>query len=148
MMANSISTSQIQVKYTASLCNPHTKEQISSIEKIQRRADKVVLNDYRKTSSVTNMLKELDWPTLENRCKASRLTTLYKIRKGAVKVNTNHHKPAPTRSYTDARPTVSTIHMQEGCTPLRFPLSLLHLTQQDVSVPSADAFHRRILHAN
>ena len=73
-----------KVEYAASVWDPHTKDQISSIEKIQRRAARVVSNDHRKTSSVSKMLKELDWPTLENRRKAARLTTLYKIRKGAV----------------------------------------------------------------
>ena len=65
-----------KVEYSASVWDPHTKDQISSIEKIQRRAARVVSNDHRKTSSVSKMLKELDWPTLENRRKAARLTTL------------------------------------------------------------------------
>jgi len=37
------------------------KDRFSSIEKIQRRAPRVVSNDHRKTSSVSKMLKELDF---------------------------------------------------------------------------------------
>jgi len=53
-------------------------------------------NDHRKTISVSKMLKELDLLFLENRCKAARLTTLYKIRKGAGKANSKRLKPAPS----------------------------------------------------
>ena len=63
-----------RVEYAASIWDPHTKDQINSIEKIQRRAARVVTNDHRKTSSVTKMLKVLNWPTLEDRRKAARLT--------------------------------------------------------------------------
>ena len=42
-----------RVEYAASIWDPHTKDQTSSIEKIQRRAARVVSNDHRKTSSVT-----------------------------------------------------------------------------------------------
>ena len=53
---------------------------IPDIHKIQRRAARFVIGDYSKTSgTVTNILQQLNWPTLEQRRKESRLINLYKI---------------------------------------------------------------------
>ena len=46
---------------------------------VQRRAARYTLNRYGKTESVTNMLDELGWDTLETRRKKSRLVVFYKI---------------------------------------------------------------------
>ena len=45
------------------------KNDIDKIEKIQRRAARFVLHRYKKTDSVSSMLKELNWETLEHRRK-------------------------------------------------------------------------------
>ena len=53
------------MEYSASVCrDPHQQYLIDNIEKIQRRAARWVLSDYRQQSSVTNMLNQLHWPTL------------------------------------------------------------------------------------
>ena len=57
------------------------------IEMVQRRAARYTLNRYRKTESVTNMLDELGWDTLETRRKKSRLVMFYKIQKLQIAVN-------------------------------------------------------------
>ena len=56
----------------------HNVKDIQQLEKVQRRAARWVLNDYRYTSSVTLMLKQLSWPTLMLRRRISRLSILYK----------------------------------------------------------------------
>ena len=48
-----------KVEYAASVWDPYTKSQISNLEENQRRAARFVLNDHKKCSSVTNMLKSL-----------------------------------------------------------------------------------------
>jgi hypothetical protein len=40
---------------------------INKLEKCQRRAARFVNGDYSRESSVTSMLKELKWPTLQQR---------------------------------------------------------------------------------
>ena len=139
-----------RVEYAASIWDPHTKDQINSIEKIQRRAARVVTNDHRKTSSVTKMLKVLNWPTLEDRRKAARLTTLFKIRKGDVKVSSDQLKPAPSRSRRGHDQQYSRSQSKKDVRLYAFfPRTIKDwnsLTQEDVSAPStADAFHRHIL---
>jgi hypothetical protein len=52
---------------------------------IQRRAARYVVNRYHNTSSVTSMLEELKWPTLEERRQRARLVLMYKIVNGLVK---------------------------------------------------------------
>ena len=44
------------MEYAASVWDPHQQYLIDNIEKIQRRAARWVLSDYRQQSSVTNML--------------------------------------------------------------------------------------------
>ena len=55
------------LEYAASVWDPYSQKNISKIEAIQRRAARFVLNRFRNTSSVNNMLEALGWPTLEQR---------------------------------------------------------------------------------
>ena len=50
-----------------------------TFEKVQRRAARYVVGDFQKTSSVTGILKELNWETLEESRIKSRIRTLHKI---------------------------------------------------------------------
>ena len=52
---------------------------IMKLEKVQQRAARWVLNDYSRFGSVTLMLDQLSWPTLQTRRKLSRLQTLHKV---------------------------------------------------------------------
>ena len=65
-----------QLEYASDVWDPHQTGDIVELEKIQRRAARWVMNDY---SSVTSMLNQLSWPTLQTRRKLSRLQTLHKI---------------------------------------------------------------------
>ena len=58
--------------------DPHTIIDVSSIEKIQRRAARWVTSDYSWTSSVTSMLNDLQWLNLSDRRKSARLSIFYK----------------------------------------------------------------------
>ena len=57
----------------------HATESFDKIEMVQPRAARYTLNRYGNTESVTNMLDELGWDTLETRRKKSRLVVFYKI---------------------------------------------------------------------
>jgi hypothetical protein len=56
-----------------------TQQDIDAIERVQRRAARFVTNKYRNTSSVGNMLQHLEWRSLQDRRKDSRLNMFYKI---------------------------------------------------------------------
>ena len=67
------------LEYAASVWDPHQQYLIDNIKKIQRRAARWVLSDYRQQSSVTNMLNQLHWPTLQLRHYVSRFIRLFTI---------------------------------------------------------------------
>jgi hypothetical protein len=66
-------------EYSCSVWDPHQKTHIDSLEMVQRRAARFVLNRYHNTSSVTKMLQFLEWESLQARRTRARLTIFYKI---------------------------------------------------------------------
>ena len=79
-----------QLEYAAPVWDPHHQDDIFKIEMVQRRAARLVLGDYSPYSSVTDMLVNLGWRTLEQRHTDFRLVLFYKIVYGYVAV------PLPT----------------------------------------------------
>ena len=59
--------------------NPHTQQQKLQIEKIKRRAARYVSNRYHDTSSVTDMMSDLNWAPLEVCRIRYRLIFFYKV---------------------------------------------------------------------
>ena len=54
-----------KLEYACSVWDPHTAEHCNKIEMVQRRATRYACNRYHNTSSVTDMLQTLTWPTLQ-----------------------------------------------------------------------------------
>ena len=67
------------IEYSASVWDSHLQKDINTIEMVQRRAARIVKNDYLQTSSVTQMLQDLGWESLADRRRDMRLVLLYKI---------------------------------------------------------------------
>ena len=63
-----------QLEYAAPIWNPYHKLQIQEVEKVQRIAARWTCRRWRNTSSVGDMLDELEWPSLEARREQSSLT--------------------------------------------------------------------------
>ena len=59
---------------------------------VQRRAARFVLGRFNYTSSVTEMLQELNWVPLEQRRQNQRLAMLYKINNGLVEMGNDDLK--------------------------------------------------------
>ena len=74
------------------LCgDPYFEKDIQRIEKIQRKAARFVKSDYQRTSSVTSMLKDLGWESLQQRRKINRLSMMYKIVNNQVAIPPTNH---------------------------------------------------------
>ena len=58
-----------------------------ALEMVQRRAARYVLNRHDRFASVTDMISELKWETLEERRTKQRLAMFYKIHHGLVAVD-------------------------------------------------------------
>ena len=105
------------VEYSATVWDPHIKEDIHKLEMVQRRAARFVYNNYYTTDSVTNMLSSLHWPTLESRRKFLKLILMFKILKDHIHIPTNNFQPVSTHTrgyqhhYT---------HIQCNCDAYRF----------------------------
>ena len=67
--------------------SPFTKTNIDKIEMVQRKAARFVFNDYYRYSSVSNMLQQLNWDSLECRRTKAIIIMFYKIINNIVAVN-------------------------------------------------------------
>ena len=70
------------LEYCAPIWDPYHQKYIRQIEMVQHRAARFVLGKpWRRCErdSITNMLNQLNWTTLEKQRKYARLTLLYKI---------------------------------------------------------------------
>ena len=72
------------LEYCPCIWDPFTSKEIDKIEMVQRRSARYVLNRYHNTSSVNEMLRELKWPSLQDRRQHARLTMLYKVTNNLV----------------------------------------------------------------
>jgi hypothetical protein len=96
-----ISMVRSNLEYCATVWCPHQKDQMAKLEMTQRRAARFATNRYHNTSSVTDMLKHLEWDTLESRRSKQKMTMMFKIVNNLVAISaTDYLKPSstPTRS--------------------------------------------------
>ena len=75
-----------QLEYASVAWSPWQQGLSALIEKVQRRSARFVMNDYQYNSSVSNMILNLSWDTLEHRRIKSRLSLFYKILHGLAAV--------------------------------------------------------------
>ena len=61
------------VEYSGAIWDPHLQKDKDKLERVNWRAAKFVANDYDQHSSVTAVLKNLDWPFLKHRRQNQRL---------------------------------------------------------------------------
>ena len=86
-----------QLEYASTVWSPHTDQDISKLESVQRRAARWVTRDYRRTSIVSTMLQDLNWRTLDQRRFDSRLVLLYKVTYGLVAIPASDYLIRNTR---------------------------------------------------
>ena len=91
-----------QIEYDAAIWDPRPRAEnngAQKIEMVKRRAARWTLKRYHNTTSVSSMLLDLGWRSLEQRRADSRLTLLYKIHKGHVPIEASKRlRPMKRRS--------------------------------------------------
>ena len=55
------------MEYASTIWDPYLKKDIDLLEKVQRKAARWVFSDYKYTTSVTRLLKDLNWKSLADR---------------------------------------------------------------------------------
>ena len=88
------------VEYASTAWGPYLDSHINQLEAVQRKAARFCVGDYRQKSSVTNMIKELGWDSLETRRQKARLTMMFKIANDLVGINKEEHLKPITNSRT------------------------------------------------
>ena len=137
------------VEYGCTVWDPHTAGCIHQLEMIQRRAARYVLNRYHNTSSVSEMLEQLGWSSLEKRREHLRLTMLYKMHNSLVDFNMEQYIQPITRPTRTAHPYGYLIplsrteqHMQSF-----FPRTVRQwnsLPQEAIMAPTVEVFRRHL----
>jgi hypothetical protein len=74
------------LEYGSVVWDPYLTRDIDKFERIQRNGARFITGDYksRHEGAVTNMLKDLDLPTLQDRRTNAKLVFLYKVVEGLI----------------------------------------------------------------
>ncbi len=75
------------LEYAHTVWGSHLKKDIVEVEKVQRKLASFVTLNYNRDDSVTAMLKDLKWLTLQERRFASRMSIMYQAINGQATVN-------------------------------------------------------------
>ena len=76
-----------KLEYSSAAWNPHTQNDTTQLEKVQRNAARFILSDYERKSSVTDMLYKLNLDTLERRRQHHMVKTFHKVFYGHDGIN-------------------------------------------------------------
>ena len=86
-----------QLECASTVWSPHTATDIQKVEAVQRRAARWVYRECSYTSSVTAMLKDLNWRPLDPRRINSLLIMLYKVTSDLVAIPASQYLTRNTR---------------------------------------------------
>ena len=70
------------LEYSCSVWHSHKRSNKDKILKVQHRAARFVLNNFRRKASVSEMLQDLGWQSLDGWRQDQRLVLLYKVING------------------------------------------------------------------
>ncbi|XP_072030812.1 uncharacterized protein [Amphiura filiformis] len=107
-----------QVEYSSSVWDPHTKTNIDQLERVQKRAARFILNDYKSKSPgcATQMVKDLELEPLSTRRKARRLCVFQQARLGDLSLPIgNLLQPVQRQSRHHHPESYSTISANKDC---------------------------------
>ena len=79
--------------YASVVWDSFTEENIQRLEMVQRRAARMVFSDYRLTSSISPMLQQLQWPTLQEQRAQAKICMMYRIVYNLVDIPASHLMP-------------------------------------------------------
>ena len=94
-----------KLEYGAIAGNPHTQNNIDTLEKIHRRAARFVVHGHRRTTSVTHIQSKLGWQTLETRRLQHQLVFLNKIKYNLLNIALPQHLIVPCTRTRNSDPT-------------------------------------------
>ena len=137
------------VEYASPVWSPNTDDSICKIEMVQRRAARWTLDNYFRQASVTEMLAQLGWRSLEQKRNDSRLCLFYKIIHGLVAIDLPPYVEHPTRISRNSHPLVfRQLHTGRDYYKYSFyPLAIVQwnrLPENVALLPTFESFKRAV----
>ena len=75
------------LEYASSAWDPYTHQNIDKLETVKRHAARFVTGDYRTPSSVSDMISNMGWETLQQRRTQAKLVMVYRITYGLIDIS-------------------------------------------------------------
>ena len=100
------------LEYSCTVWDPYTQEQITQLDKVQRRGARFVFNDYDYTSSPTEMISKLKWESLQVRRKERRLLVLHQALHGHLSIPVNNILRPTTRPSRFTNDLIETLYRE------------------------------------
>ena len=138
------------LEYSSVVWDPHYEKDIKRLEMIQRRAARFCMNDYGQQSSVTDMLTVLEWDTLRERRRKSRLHMMFKIDNNLVGINKDQYITPAVDSRTRGSHNKKIQEASANTNIYKFSYfprttrDWNRLTETTVTLPSLEAFKKEI----
>ena len=88
------------MEYATTAWAPHTVQNCHKLEQVQWCAARFACHRYEKTASVTAMMNDLKWESLETRRNNQRLTMFYRMQHNMVSFTPADHLVLVQRSYS------------------------------------------------
>jgi len=83
-----------QLEFASAAWDPYTTRDINQLDKVQHPAVRFVKNDYRRTTSVSGLVRDCGWQSLENWRKNARLALFYKGLHGLSAIPCDSNRPS------------------------------------------------------
>ena len=94
-----------KLEYANAAWYPHLEKDKYKLDMVQRSAARLCCNNYsREPGSVTGMLKDLRWPTLETRRKLARLSMFHRIYYGSIDLDKDLYLTPVARTSRNCHP--------------------------------------------
>ena len=141
------------MEYCCVVWSPHQVKLQTNLEKVQRAAARFVANKPHrrdKPDSVSAIIKELGWKSLEERRRRARLMSFYKMRNNLTAIPPNYH---PTlKMSTNTRRANKCQYQQQQSNILAHQHSFIvgtipdwnNLPDEVASAPSLETFKKRL----
>lgn len=92
-----LSLIQPRLVYGSAAWIPSTNEEKHTLDMIQRSAARLCFNNYSREESVTQMLTQLEWPSLDICRRTTRINMMFRITHDLVDISWSEYLTRPTR---------------------------------------------------
>ena len=129
-----------QLEYASPAWDPHTQNLSHQLESVQRRAARYVCSDFhsRTPGCVIDMLRSLEWESLQTRRKCSRLILFYKISKKLIDIPIHEYITKSNSCTRGKRKYVQPYANKDSYKFSFFPRSVVDWNHLPASITSLD----------